>query len=589
MILTALALDLQSFGYKSIDKPICGLADDLTLKTASPEHMAAILRKAEAYVEWSMCLKFKSKKSAILALTDDGQPVDHKFTLNSAIIPSFTKKPFRFLGKYIYPTLGASQGKKDVIVKVENLLKKVDDIRIDGKKKSWIYQFGVLPVVRWDFMMLELDETTTSKLEATVTRFLKKWLKLAKCADSSILYRGTCGLKIDNIRCIIAASRTNTEIILCTSKDPTVRSVAKRRRDVERDATGYSTPKKIKIAVQDIEFKKKFYRNIRNGHDRRGLRTEKRLLLNKKTIVNEVKKLTHEEKSAKIHQLAVQSKWLDWDNFIDADFSWKEIVYAMSPSLMSFWLNSVQNTLPDPVNIRRWGKSKEAKCALCGWSNCTQHHILCWCKVALDQGRITWRHDSVLNAIIKWIKVGKKKATETFKDCDKSNSNRIEFIKAGTKIKKKKPGPTFWHDGTGWVILTDSKANPYQVPPQIAATSLRPDICIYSMSRRKVLFIELTSPFEENMTKWKAKKEEKYTGLVLDARSNGWDAHCRAVEVGARGFVGTGVTALFRHLGLSNKESNTARIELSRVAIRASHYIWISRENREWGHPSRIC
>jgi len=33
------------------------------------------------------------------------------------------------------------------------------------------------------------------------------------------------------------------------------------------------------------------------------LRTEKRLLLNKKTMVNEVKKLTHEEKSAKIHQL----------------------------------------------------------------------------------------------------------------------------------------------------------------------------------------------------------------------------------------------------------------------------------------------
>ena len=91
------------------------------------------------------------------------------------------------------------------------------------------------------------------------------------------------------------------------------------------------------------------------------------------------------------------------------------------------------------------------------------------------------------------------------------------------------------------------------------------------------------------MTKWKAKKEEKYAGLVIDARNNGWDAHCRAIEVGARGFVSTAVTALFRHLGLSIKESNTARIELSRVAIRASHYIWISRGNREWAHPSRIC
>ena len=40
----------------------------------------------------------------------------------------------------------------------------------------------------------------------------------------------------------------------------------------------------------------------------------------------------------------------------------------------------------------------------------------------------------------------------------------------------------------------------YQVPPSIASASLRPDICIYSETAKKVCFVELTSPAEENIS-----------------------------------------------------------------------------------------
>ena len=415
------------------------------------------------------------------------------------------------------------------------------------------------------------------------------WLRLAKCADPSILYRGVCGLSIENIRNVVLACRSNTEILLCTSRDPVVRAVAKRRREAEQDSGGYSTPKRIKAAVQEIDFKKMFCHNTRQGNDRRGLAVEKKLRLSKKAIVSEVKKMSNEEKTAKILKLAVQSKWTQWDTLVQVDFSWKEVLYGVSPSLLSFWLNSVQDTLPDPVNLRRWGKTTLAKCELCGWSNASQRHILCGCRVALNQGRITWRHDSILGNIVKWIKTGKKRATEAFKFSNMNCSNEILFVKQGAKVPKPIPKPSFWQDGTDWTILVDSRAYPYQVPPQITATSLRPDICIYSLSRKKVCFIELTSPFEENMQLWKAKKSFKYLGLVEDAKTNGWNAQCRTIVVGARGFVSTNVSALFRFFGLSAKDSSSARKDISKVAIRASHFIWISRSNQVWSNPARVC
>ena len=59
----------------------------------------------------------------------------------------------------------------------------------------------------------------------------------------------------------------------------------------------------------------------------------------------------------------------------------------------------------------------------------------------------------------------------------------------------------------------------------------------YSESTRKVCFVELTSPAEENIQIWKLKKREKYINLIEEAKTNGWKAMCRTMEVGARGFV----------------------------------------------------
>ena len=207
---------LVTLEYKKIEKHF---ADDLTVKTSQIQDMTDTLKFAEELCVWSKCFKFKESKSYVMAMDSNGDPSDPKCRLNGRLIPTLTAKPFKFLGRWIYPTLKDKDLVESVVKKVENLMRKTDALRLDGRKKCWIYQHGIIPYLCWDFSMVEINTTAIAKMEAIVNRYLKKWLRLTRSSDTSILYRGSCGLSITNIRNAIIASRCNTEIILCTSRD----------------------------------------------------------------------------------------------------------------------------------------------------------------------------------------------------------------------------------------------------------------------------------------------------------------------------------------------------------------------------------
>ena len=175
--------------------------------------------------------------------------------------------------------------------------------------------------------MYELNQTTIKKLEATSNKFLKKWLGLAKCADPSIIYRTEAGLNIENVRNYVLASRLNVELTTATSRDPLVRLSAKRRRDEEIDKDGWTPTKKMKQAVEDIEFQKRFMSNTRRVGDRRGLNKSLKPKLNKRSVILRAKQLTDEERISKILQLSQQSKWYEWQDLINLDLKWNEIMH----------------------------------------------------------------------------------------------------------------------------------------------------------------------------------------------------------------------------------------------------------------------
>ena len=156
--------------YKKIEKPVSGFADDVSVKTRSHDDMSSTLKFAEDLCEWSKCFKFKESKSYIMAMDSKGKPVDPKIRLNGKLIPPLTSKPFKFLGRWIYPSLKDKELIDSTVKKVENLMRKTDELLLDGRKKCWIYQHGILPYLCWDFSMVEINTTAIARMEATVNR-----------------------------------------------------------------------------------------------------------------------------------------------------------------------------------------------------------------------------------------------------------------------------------------------------------------------------------------------------------------------------------------------------------------------------------
>ena len=72
----------------------------------------------------------------------------------------------------------------------------------------------------------------------------------------------------------------------------------------------------------------------------------------------------------------------------------------MPVNLSSFCVSSTYDTLPTPSSLKRWKLTTEASCFPCNKDTSTTSHILGACKVALSQGRFTFRHDNVIRIIL---------------------------------------------------------------------------------------------------------------------------------------------------------------------------------------------
>ena len=125
----------------------------------------------------------------------------------------------------------------------------------------------------------------------------------------------------------------------------------------------------------------------------------------------------------------LQGVWTHWENVIPFDFSWTNLIYGPGPRVIAFILNAQINSVRTPDMLKLWGYIDNARCKLCSNSQGTLHHILVGCKHSLDQGRYTWRHDSVLShiesALLHLIAVFNKRkpvnaveaAKKSFKTC----------------------------------------------------------------------------------------------------------------------------------------------------------------------------
>ena len=172
--------------------------------------------------------------------------------------------------------------------------------------------------------------------------------------------------------------------------------------------------------------------------------------------------------------LYVQGNFLALAAAEKEDVVWKSYMYSLKQGTLKFLLNTTLDTLPIAANLVRWKKSSCDLCKLCRRRE-TTNHVLNGCPVGLDQGRYTYRHNSVMNYIVK------------------SEDSKL-------KVYSVLPGHIAPVGGS--------------IPSEIFVTAEKTDIVILNNHKKEIHMFELTCPSEHNIEKRHLEKRNKYAHFI---------------------------------------------------------------------------
>ena len=144
-------------------------------------------------------------------------------------------------------------------------------------------------------------------------------------------------------------------------------------------------------------------------------------------------------------------------------------------------------------NLCKWSISQSAACSFCLQSE-PLHHVVSSCKSYLEDGRYTWRHNSVLLCLAKTF--------PSFSDC---------------------------------LLYADLPS--FLSPSVITGDFLRPDLVF--ISKNSILYIlELTVGFESNIQINSDRKASKYSSLILDLKHTYSDVKFVNLSMSTIGIMG---------------------------------------------------
>ena len=515
---------------------------------------------------------------------------DAKLSINDQAIEFIGDHLFKFLGRKISSDLSESEQIRGVTASFKEYLDAVDNQPINGFMKLWLYQNYVLAFLAWPFTVYDFNLSVAKRLEVTANKYLKRWAGLPRPANTSILYRSRNmkGLRLTSVSLHYKKMQVLKAHTAKYSKDSNLRAVYDMRRctDIKKVRKWTATTELEKVEGM-VNFDKKFP----GQSSRLGLGFGKKRDLkdpsaqHRRDLTNKLRVLDEEQRLVKVYNFAMQGKWTSWDDVMELDLSWKNLIYALPPKLTSFALNAIGLTLPTPDNLRIWGKQSDGRCTLCASPTCTLFHILCNCPYSLQNKRFTWRHDSVLRTLAPFLQDQINKQNESKERMNQSGF--ITFVREGSNPPRSSTKPQRNIDciltgSSDWKLLVDYDDAQIVFPAIICATDNRPDVVIWSKESKRVIMIELTVPAEENIANAHHRKTVKYEALIASCLSQGWKTTFIAIEVGCKGFVGFSTVKCCKMLGMSKHSISRLVKLLSKVALRCSYLIYLSRKNREW-------
>jgi hypothetical protein len=559
--------------------PLRAYMDDITTLTTTVPCTRRLLRKLEENISWAR-MKIKPSKSRSISIVK-GVLSDLKFFIGDDQIPTVSEQPVKSLGRWYDASLKDKDQVQQLHKDISSSLQSIDNTQLPGKLKAWCLQFGLLPRVLWPLALYEVPISTVEKMERGVTGYLKKWLGVPRCLTTIGLYGdGVLKLPLTSLTEEFKCVKTRLQMTLNESQDPVVSNNAPTLATGRKWRPGKAV-QEATAALRHADI----VGHVQQG--RGGLGLTSRAAWSKATaperrkmVVQEVRHQEEAARWAKAVSLAKQGQWTRWDSVEKRKISWKDL-WAMEARRLSFSIRATYDVLPTPVNLHQW-YGEDPDCALCSMP-ANLRHILTGCKTSLTQGRYTWRHNQVLKNLASALE-DKRAATNSLPPTAASHSLRTNFVREGAKPPKSGSTPLERDQlrlARDWKMLADI-GRQLVFPPEIATTTLRPDMVLWSRSLNKVFIIELTVPWENSVDEAYERKHLRYADLAAEARHHGWNTEVRPVEVGCRGFVATSTTRLLRDLGIKGQSQRSAIKAVSEAAEGSSQWLWMKRKDPSW-------
>ena len=122
---------------------------------------------------------------------------------------------------------------------------------------------------------------------------------------------------------------------------------------------------------------------------------------------------------------------------LSLDMSWNSLFRMGDSMVIGVLLRAVMyGTLVTPSLAVKWDEAEDGMCRLCAPEFGTVQHILSGCKVALEQGRYTGRHDKVLIQIQSKVAYPLDNRVNNPKRPVSTQKRDIPFVRAGAKGKE---------------------------------------------------------------------------------------------------------------------------------------------------------
>ena len=104
---------------------------------------------------------------------------------------------------------------------------------------------------------------------------------------------------------------------------------------------------------------------------------------------------------------------------------------------------------------------------------------------------------------------------------------------------------------------------------------------IWSKSTNILVWIELTSPWEDDVALRYSEKHPRYTQLKIGCEANGWKVHALCVEAGCGGHVSQSFEWMCQVIGLTKEERKKLKYEVETTALHCSPAIVAARYQKE--------